>query len=197
MKRLASIGLVVAALAGSALAAGGAEGEHGGGSSQLVWQAVNLLLLLGVLFFLARKPIVAFFAERRELIGGEIDSAASVLADAEARFAEWQRKLVELDGELAEIRETARERARHEREQILAEAQEMAERIQSDATASIEQELRRAKGDLRREAAQLAAQLAEQILEGQINDADRDRLLDEFISGVEHAGPADASGMGS
>jgi len=184
--------LAVAAGPLPALAAGGGEGAD---SSQMLWQAVNLLLLLAVLFVLARKPIREFFAARRELIGTEIDEAADVLARAESNFAEWQRKLVELDAELADIRNTARERARHEREQILAEAQESAERIQRNASAAIERELRRARSDLREEAAVLAARLAEQMLERQTGDADRERLLDEFISSVEQSARSGAGGQ--
>ena len=68
-----------------------------------------------------------------------------------------------------------------------AEAQESAERIQRDAVASVEYELRRAQDALREEAATLATELAGQILSQQVGDSDRDRLMDEFISRVESA----------
>ena len=50
---------------------------------------------------------------------------------------------------------------------------------------SVEQELRRAQKELREEASSLAIELAAQILEQQVGEPDRDRLMDEFISRVE------------
>ena len=83
------------------------------------------------------------------------------------------------------LQSQARERAEEESQRILAEAQRSAERIQSDASAAIDQELLRAQRDLRAEAAALAVDLAAEILSQQVGDADRERLLDEFISRVE------------
>ena len=68
---------------------------------------------------------------------------------------------------------------------ILADAQAAAERIHRDAEAAVEQELRRAKQELRAEAVALATEMAESILKQQLADPDRERLLDEFIVSVE------------
>jgi F-type H+-transporting ATPase subunit b len=170
-----------------ALAAG-----DGGGASDLIWQALNLAIVLGVLIYFARKPIVEFFAGRRAQIKGDLDSAAELLSQAEARNAEIQRKLVDLQSEVEEIRETSRRRAEEESERILAEARKSAERIRSDASAAVDQELNRAQRELRKEAANLALELAGEILREQVNEPDRERLVDEFITRVE-PGPNAAS----
>ena len=67
----------------------------------------------------------------------------------------------------------------------VAKAREAADRIQADAIEASAQELMRAQRELRSEAAALAVELAAQILNEQVGDADRERLLDEFISRVE------------
>jgi F-type H+-transporting ATPase subunit b len=171
---------VAALLPASALAAGG---ESGGGD--LIWRVLNLAILLGVLFALARKPIQGFFRERRDRIQGELQSAARQRKEAEARHAKWQRQLVDLDAELERIRTTARERAETERDRILADAHAAAERIREDARVTVEQELRRAREQLREEASDLSIQLASEALRAQVTEADRDRLLDEFIETIE------------
>ena len=51
----------------------------------------------------------------------------------------------------------------------------------------MEHELRRAQTELRAEASDLAAELAEAILREQVREGDLERLVDEFISHVEHA----------
>jgi len=181
LKTLGAALLLLAWLPGQALAAGGG----GDPVMDLIYQVGNFLLLLGVIFFVARKPVMAYFASRREQIMGDLDQAAAVLAAAEARQAEIQSKLGELEAQLAEIQEQSRQRAEEESQRILAKAREAAERIQSDALEASAQELLRAQQELRAEAAGLAVELATEILEQQVGDSDRQRLLDEFITRVE------------
>jgi len=184
--RAAALALWLALAAGPALAAGG---EGHGGLGDLLWPALNLAILVAALVYFARRPVHDFFAARRTRIRGELDGAARALADAEGRHAQWQRKLVELDRELQRIREVAKQRAESERENILADASAAAERIRGDARTAVDQELRRARAELRREAAELALELAAQTLRAGVTDADRNRLVDEFIETIESGAP--------
>ena len=84
--------------------------------------------------------------------------------------------------------EISRRRIEEEAERILAEANATAERIRNDAQVAADQELRRAQRRLREEAADIALDLAGTILREQATDADRERLMDEFITRVEPAG---------
>lgn len=149
---------------------------------------VNLLILAAVLVYFGRKPIVAFFDQRRLQIEDDLQKAAALKADAEKRFTTWQSKLADLQQELDRIRTGSRERAEAERRQILADAEATAERIKKDATAAIEQELRRSRAILHEEAADLAVDLAGDLLRQQVTDADRDRLVSEFIERIERSG---------
>jgi F-type H+-transporting ATPase subunit b len=186
--RVALRAALLVAVALPALAAAGADpGEDAGHGRFLFYEILNFALLIGVLVYFARKPALEFFAGRHAQIKGDIESAAQLLEEAERRNSELQRRVAELDSDLDDIRATARQRAEEERERILAEAHEAAERIQRDAVASVDQELRRAQTALREEAALLATELAAQILDQQVGDSDRERLMDEFISSVEGA----------
>lgn len=171
-----------------ALAAGAAEhAESGGSTSQILWQAVNLLLILGVIAYSARKPAANFFKQRRQRVSGDLDEAHELLRKAELVHAGWTRKIVELDSELEGIKEGVRRRAEEEREELLAEARVAADRIKRDAVTAVDQELRRAQAQLHAEASALAVELAATILRDQVQAADRDRLLDEFITHVERS----------
>jgi F-type H+-transporting ATPase subunit b len=192
MRRPALALLLALAPVGQASAAEGA-----GGIGDLAWPAVNLVILLAALVYFGRRPIQDFFAARQDRIRDDLDSAASTLAEAEGRHTEWQRKLARLDAELERIRAQARERAEAERKHILADASAAAERIRRDARAAVDQELRRAREELRREAAELAVELAAEALRSRVSAADRDRLVDDFISTIERGGNAAAPGHGS
>lgn len=159
---------------------------------ELFWTVVNLLLLFFVLWFFGRKPLVGWFRDRRDRIQGEVESAANLRREAEERHARWQQKLSELETELEEIRRTSRARAETERDRILEDARAAAERIRSDAHVAIDHELRRARESLRSEASDLSVELAAELLRGQVTDADRDRLIDEFVAKIEQ--PSSGSG---
>ncbi len=167
-------------LPATALAAG-----EGGGLADLFWRVANLVLLLAVLVVFARKPVQGFFRDRRDRIQSEVEAATRMREEAEDRHARLQRQLADLDSELTRIRTTARERAESERERIIADARASADRVREDARIAIDQELRRAREELRREAADMSVELAAELLRTEVGEADRDRLLDEFIGKVE------------
>jgi F-type H+-transporting ATPase subunit b len=175
--------------------AGASEG--GGGLGDLFWPALNLVILIAVLVYFGRQPIRDFFADRQHRIRDDLDAAAKALAEAEARHTEWQRKLTRLDAEMARIRGQARERAETERKHILAEASASAERIRRDARSAVDQELRRAREELRREATELALELAAETLRARVSDADRSRLVDDFIETIERSDRGAAPDQGS
>lgn len=182
MKRTAAALLVF--LAGPAHAAGDA---HGGGG--LLWPTLNFALLVGVLIYFARKPVLAYLADRRNTISTNIESAAQLLAEAERRLADWSQKAANLDREVSSIREETRHAAEAERDRILADARATAERIRQSASAVAERELHHAREKLRQEAADLAVELATRILREHVSDGDRTRLVDEFIERIEQEGP--------
>jgi F-type H+-transporting ATPase subunit b len=179
-----------------ALPAQASEGSDGS-LSDLLWPVVNLAILVAVLVHFARKPIRDYFASRRSGIQDELKGAADQLSDAEATYAKWQRQLIDLEAELEEIRATSSQRAEAEREKILSDARASAERIRRDASVAVEMELRRAREELREEATQLALKLATERLEREVTDADRDRLLDEFIDRIDETQSFDSATRGS
>jgi F-type H+-transporting ATPase subunit b len=175
---------LVAAIPLAALAAAPAQAAEQGG---LFYPWINLLLLIAVLVYFARKPIQAFFGERRAAIRKDLDDAAASKRRAEEHYAQWNRRIVDLERELAEIRAGAQERADAERASLLADARAAAERIRADAAQAVEHELRRARAGLREEASKLAIELASGILREQITAQDRDRLIEEFIERIERS----------
>lgn len=182
MTQLFALALLLA-VAGPAFAE--SEGGHGG---SLFWQVANVLLLLAVLIYFARKPVLGYLASRRDTIEKNLESSAQLLAESERKLAEWNRKAAGLDQEAETIRASTLRAAEAERDRILADARVTAERIRQAANAVAERELRTAQESLRREAADLAIELAAKILREQVNDGDRNRLVDEFIGRIEREG---------
>lgn len=156
--------------------------------AEFAWKVGNTALLLGVLYYVGRKPVRNYLAERRDTVRNQIETSEKLLKDAEGRLAEWTRRAESLDAEVAAIRESARKAAEQEAAAIVADAEATARRIRENAAGAAESELRRARESLRREAAELAVGMAERLLREQVTDADRDRLVDEFVERVRAEG---------
>lgn len=169
---------------GAAYASGPAEEEL----FDILLKGLNLALVIGAIVWFGGAPIKSFFGDRRKTISTELDAAAKLLGETEKKYAEWERRVAGLDAELAEIREQARQRADAERNRILAEAEVAAERLRRDAASALEQETRRARAELRAEAAELAVSLAGKLLREGVNSSDGDRMIDEFVSKLEQGG---------
>ncbi len=183
---------LVLCVGGEAAAAGGAHKSEAEVLRETLWQAFNLVVVVALLVYFGRKPITDYFTTRRQGIQGQLSQAADLLSQAEHRNSELQRRLVDLSAELDSIREGAGRRAEEEALRILAEARATADRIRRDAQTAVDQELRRAQAKLRDEAADLALELAATKLQAGVGEADRDRLVDEFITRVQ---PGAAGGV--
>ena len=176
-----------------ALAPSAARAAEGSGSvANLLWSALNLAILVGVIVYFARKPIRDYFASRRHEIESDLDASARLLAEAEARLREWQTRVDRLDQELGQIRERARQRTEADRARILKQAQATADGIRRDAAGAIDREVERARAALRDEAASLAVELAAGILQEKVTKGDHDRLVDDFVDRVERSNGAGA-----
>ncbi len=59
--------------------------------------------------------------------------------------------------------------------------------MRRDTQAAVEQEVRRAREELQSEAADLAMKLAAKMLSERITPADREKLVEDFVSKLEQA----------
>lgn len=179
-----------------ALGADEPHGAHGGEhdaaaaaahAKEVVYEWINLAILVAVLGYFARKPVGEYLASRRETIARNIASSEQLLRDAERRLAEWNAKAARLDADVQMILEATRKSAAAERAAILSDAEATASRIRQSAAGVVDRELRSARVALRKEAAELAVTLAGSLLQQHTTDADRNRLVDEFIARIDSA----------
>lgn len=182
----------ITALAAAAILLGPAlalASEEGGGSvlSSVLWQLGNLVVFLAILVWFAGPRLRAFLFQRRKEIEGQLEEARSLRAAAEARDAEWSSKLEGLQAEAARITGEARALGQAEREKILAQAREQAERIRRDAERAAAHETARARTELRDEAVRLAMGLAEKMVRENVNEEDQKRLVEEYLRSVGRA----------
>lgn len=176
--------LVLASLA----AASGGGGEHHVDSGVLVkdfiYRCVNFALMAGLLGYLLSKPIRNGLAGRREGIEKAMQEAQAARAEAEAKFAEYDSKLTKAAAEIEEMSAAIRRESELERDRILVNARDMAEKIKQEAERAADNEVARARAELRSEASRLAIALAEELLSKNISGDDQQRLVNEYMTKV-------------
>jgi F-type H+-transporting ATPase subunit b len=197
VKRNGKNSLLIAALTGLALlgfaaicfASGGEGGAHhpdtGAQLKDFAWRVLDFALLAAILWWAIKKANVkGALADRRDGIEKALTEAVTARKAAEAKMAEYADKLARANKEIEEIQAAMKRDGEAEKERIIAEAKAAAVKIREQATAAAEQEVLKARMELREEAGRLAVQLAEQTLKEKIEKNDQDRLVGEYLAKV-------------
>jgi len=176
-----ALGIVL--VAAVAWAAGGGE-EHVDTKAQLIdfaWRIVNFAILLFILYKLMWKKMKGFFAGRREGIKASLEEAEVVKADAEKKFKEYDEKIKKAEEEIQGISEMIKAQGEEEKKRIIADAERASVKMKEDAKARMDQELKKAKNELRLEASELAVQMAEDILKKKVTKEDHESMVREYL----------------
>jgi F-type H+-transporting ATPase subunit b len=176
----------------------GLIGEKEGAPPSLLWRAPGtpvplgaLLINSAVLFWLLIKfggpGIKAALVDRKKRVASGIESAAAMKAEAEGQLEFYEEKLRKLDQEIEHIRTQMREQAEAERRRILAEAKSEREQLERDAHLLVQQELKVARQELFQAVVAEAVRSAEETIKKQVNEADQQRLADDFLATLDGA----------
>ncbi|MBF0199861.1 MAG: ATP synthase F0 subunit B [Desulfamplus sp.] len=172
---------------GFACAAFAASGGHDGPKGWVVtdtYKVLNFAVLAGVLFYIARKPVAAFFSSRIKGIKDELADLEQKKEAARQSLAEYESKLAKLAAESEEMVQEYIRQGEESKKRILAEAEAQAEKLQESAKRNIEYEFKAAKSGLQREIVEKALEQAEILVRESISVQDQDHLVDEYLRKV-------------
>ena len=134
--------------------------------SELIWTIVNFFLLYFLLKRFLYTPVVRFLDARQ----ARLDEAEKKEAEARAAADEIDRQIEEQKAirreEAAEILAEAQKADAEQSRQSFAEAKEAAARALEDANAALRAEQERERASLASDTPELAAMLAERLLDG-------------------------------
>jgi F-type H+-transporting ATPase subunit b len=169
------------------LAAGGGEQhtDNGAVMKDFIWRVVNFVILAGIVFWALKKAnLKGSLADRQAQIEKSLREAREAREAAEAKLKEYNEKLAKANQEVDELRAAMLQEAEAEKQRIIAEARGAAEKIAKQAVQSADQEVLKARAELRAEAARLAVDLAAGKLAGAVQKADHDRLVQDYLGKV-------------
>jgi F-type H+-transporting ATPase subunit b len=159
-----------------------AEGEHGG---MEIWKWANFAVLAGALGYLVSKNAGPFFAARSRQIRKDMIEADDLRKQAEARAAEVDRRLANLDAEIAALRAESQRETQSESERLSKYAVAEIGKLQAHAQQEIVSAGKAARLELKRYSAHLAVTLAEQKIRARMGATTQDILIQNFVSKLE------------
>lgn len=146
---------------------------------------INLIIIIGVLFYFGRKFLGATLSSRKSAIETAILDAERRKKEAVSALAEQQQKLAQAKEEAQKILANADQTAARTRESILAQAKADVERMQATAAQDLSSQQTRVMREIKQQIATLAIERSEAELPHRLNDDLQRRLVDSSIALIE------------
>ena len=142
-------------------------------------QVVSFLIVAGLLYRFAYKPILGVLAERRQHIAEGLANAEKIKAELAKTEAARQEVLNQANAQATQFIEEARTAAAHVREQETQRAIATAEQIIAKAREAAAADHARMLADLKREVGRLVVQTTAAVTGKILTPEDQNRLADE------------------
>jgi F-type H+-transporting ATPase subunit b len=153
--------------------------------NEIWWKWANFAILASGLGYLIAKNAPPFFRARTEEIQKGIRDAAAVRAEAEARAAEIEKRVANLNAEVEILRLNSREEITREGERIRAETARQIGKIQHQAEADIASAAKNAVHELKAYSAELAVSIAARQIEQQMTPQNQEQLANAFVDDLQ------------
>jgi F0F1-type ATP synthase membrane subunit b/b' len=169
---------------------GGNKSEAG---SQEIWLIANFLILAISLGMLIAKSAGPYFQKRLGTIREDIVRGEQARQEAERNAADVDRRLANLEMEIADLRAEAHKEFENEKERMRQRMAAERERVREQASQEIAAAGKTARAELKRYSAELAIGLAERKIRARMNPDTQDSLIGSFVeilNGPQPEGPA-------
>lgn len=147
----------------------------------------NMLITFAVLKHFLFKPVKQMIDDRQQEIDTMYADAAAAQQKAAALEEEYQAHLQSIKQEQENLLREAAVRAQKREEEIVNAARAEAQALRTAAEADVAQERKKAVNDLKNEIGGIAVEIASKVVKREINKADHQALIDEFIRNVGDA----------
>lgn len=147
----------------------------------LIVYGVNFLILMGLLYLFAYKPILRMLDQRSARVKESMDRAEFIRQEAERAEKAMQEQLGQARREGQAILQQAAQAGERVKEEARQEARREAEALVGRARTQIQLERDQALDDLRREFADLAILAAEKVINERLDRETHRRLIEETL----------------
>ena len=148
---------------------------------ETVAKLLNLLLFVGLMIYVLRRPLKEKLQERRDGIRRDLMRAQEERSAALAKLEEVEARLAKLGAEVEAVRVKAQREAAEERARIEQQTEEDARKLREQTRREIESASKAARSSLREYAAEQSVRLAEDMLRREMRPEDDARIVSEYV----------------
>ncbi|WP_159788335.1 F0F1 ATP synthase subunit B [Sodalinema gerasimenkoae] len=143
---------------------------------------INLIIVIGVLYYFGRGFLGKILSERRSTIETEIRDAEQKASKAQADLKTANADLEQAQAQAKRILSDAQERAEAVKAQIMDETRAEIERLKTSSAQELQSDESRAMAQLRQRAVSLAVEEAQNYLRDRLDSEDQQKIIDRSIS---------------
>lgn len=158
------------------------EGGFGVNFDPLDTNLVNLVIIIGVLYYFGRQFLGKILSERRAEIEEAIQDAEKRQKEAADALAEAQSNLTQAQAQAEQIRKRGEEQAKAAKEAILEEAAQDVERLKAEASRELATEREQAIAEIRQRIFSMALEKAESEINKKLDESAQQELINRSIT---------------
>ena len=147
-----------------------------------ILHTINFVILIFILWKILYNPVVGMLDERQRRIRESMDRAEEVRLAAERADQEREAQLADTRRQIQEMLTQATQMAERIQSEARAEARQQADQIVARAQQEAQAERAQTMAELRREVAGLAVAAAERVISRNLDDQSQRRLVEEFLA---------------
>ncbi len=146
---------------------------------------VNLALLLGLLTYLLKNPLMSFLKNRKERLRSEVDRAAREAKNARQTLEDYSARLKAVSEEIKTLEENIKKQGTTERDEIVSQAHKSCEMIKREVQDTIRLETTKAVTEIQEEVVNSALALAEKMIKERVDRDFATSSVDDLIKMIE------------
>jgi F-type H+-transporting ATPase subunit b len=147
----------------------------------LLAQLINVVILFGLLYLVAYKPVMRMLDERSRRVKESMEQTEQIKQQAERAEEESAKRIAEASREGEEVVARAMRTGEEVRKEAQEQARQEAETLISRARAEIQQERNEAVGELRQEFADLTITAAEKVIDRSLDKKAHRQIIDKVL----------------
>jgi len=153
-------------------------------AKEIIWTVIAFAIAFVILARFAFPAVKKGLQAREDKIRGDLERAEQARTEAEATLERYQRQVAEARGEATRIIEEARQAAEGVRRDLIARAEADAAEVRQRAQEDSQLAGSRALSELRSQVASLSVDLAEKIVEHNLDRDTQMNLIESYINSV-------------
>ncbi len=151
---------------------------------EILWAGIAFIIVFSLLAWKAWPAISAGLKARQDKIGEDLDKAEAARVEAETSLEDYKRQLADARNDASQIIEEARMQAESVRQERIAAVETEISELRARAAEDIRLASERAMGDLQSKVAELSIELAEKVVERNLDRQTQTALIESYINQV-------------